>query len=48
MIAKYKKLFRVSPEAGAFAIFGFVQVLLWQITSLIEQVKVLLHCIGIH
>lgn len=47
MIARYKKLFRSSPEAAIFAVYGLVHLVLLLAASEIEQVKSLLHALGL-
>jgi hypothetical protein len=45
VIARYKKLFRSSPEAGILAVYGLDLILL--LTSAeVERVKALLHALG--
>jgi hypothetical protein len=47
LIARYKKLFRSSPEAAIFAVYGLVHLVLLLAAAEIEQVKSLLHALGL-
>jgi len=47
VIARYKKLFRSSPEAAIFAVYGLVHLILLLAASEVEQVKSLLHSLGL-
>ncbi|MGH9496868.1 MAG: hypothetical protein ACRD3B_17865 [Candidatus Sulfotelmatobacter sp.] len=46
MIARYKKLFRSSPEATIFAIYGMIHLILLLAAAEVEQVKSLFHALG--
>jgi hypothetical protein len=46
VIARYKKLFRSSPEAGILAIYGLVDLVLLLTSAEVERVKALLHALG--
>ena len=47
MIERYKKLFRTSPEAAIFAVYAFVHLVLLLVTSEVEQVRSLIHLVGL-
>jgi hypothetical protein len=47
VIARYKKLFRSSPEAAIFAIYGLVHLIVLLAASEVEHVKALLHALGL-
>ncbi len=47
MINRYRKLFRSSPEAAVFAIYGLVHLVLLLVAAEAEQVKSLLHVLGV-
>jgi hypothetical protein len=47
VIGRYKRLFRSSPEAAVFAIYGFVHLVVLLAAAEVEQVKSLLHALGI-
>lgn len=47
MITRYKKLFRSSPEAAILAIYGMVHLVVLLATAEVEQVKSLLHVLGL-
>jgi hypothetical protein len=44
---RYKKLFHTSPEAAVFAVYGLVHLMLLLIAAEVEQVKALLHALGV-
>ena len=46
MIARYKKLFRSSPEAGILAVYGLIDLVLLLTAAEVERVKALLHAVG--
>jgi hypothetical protein len=46
MIARYKKLFRSSPEAAILAVYGLVDLVLLLTAAEVERVKALLHALG--
>jgi len=46
MIARYKRLFRSSPEAAVFAVYGLIHLVLLLAASEVEQVKALIHALG--
>jgi hypothetical protein len=46
VIARYKKLFRSSPEAGILAVYGLVDLILLLTSAEVERVKALLHALG--
>jgi hypothetical protein len=46
LIARYKKLFRSSPEAPIFAVYGMVHLILLLAAAEVEQVKSLIHALG--
>ena len=47
MIPRYKKLFRSSPEAAIFAVYGLVHLVLILAADEAEQVKAFLHVLGL-
>ena len=47
MIARYKKLLRSSPEAAIFAVYGMIHLILLLGAAEVEQVKSLLHAMGL-
>jgi hypothetical protein len=47
MIARYKKLFRSSPEAAILAIYGLIDLVLLLTAAEVERVKTLLHALGV-
>ena len=47
MITRYKKLFRSSPEAAIFAVYGLVHLVLLLTAAEVEQVRSLLHVLGL-
>jgi len=47
VIARYKKLFRSSPEAAILAVYGVVHLVLLLLASEVEQVKSLLRVLGV-
>jgi hypothetical protein len=47
MIARYKKLFRSSPEAAILAVYGLIDLILMFTASEVERVKALLHALSI-
>jgi hypothetical protein len=47
VIARYKKLFRSSPEAAIFAVYGLVHLVLLLAAAEVEQVKSLIHALGL-
>jgi hypothetical protein len=47
VIARYKKLFRSSPEAAVLAVYGLVDLVLLLAVAEIERVKTLLHALGV-
>ncbi len=47
VIARYKKLFRSSPEAAIFAIYGLVHLVVILTAAEVEQIKSLLHALGV-
>jgi hypothetical protein len=47
LIERYKKLFRSSPEAAIFAVYGMVHLVLLLTAAEVEQVKTLLHSLGV-
>ncbi len=47
MIARYKKLFRSSPEAAILAIYGLIDLVLLFTAAEVERVKTLLHALGV-
>lgn len=47
MITRYKKLFRTSPEAAIFAVYGMIHLVLLLAEAEVEQVKSLLHVLGV-
>ena len=47
LIARYKKLFRTSPEAGILAVYGLVDLVLMLALAEVDRVKALLHALGI-
>jgi hypothetical protein len=47
VIARYKKLFRSSPEAAIFAVYGMIHLILLLAAAEVEQVKSLLHVLGV-
>lgn len=47
MIGRYKKLFRSSPEAAIFAIYGLVHLTLILAIDEAEQIKAFLHILGL-
>jgi hypothetical protein len=46
MIARYKKLFRSSPEAAILAVYGLVDLVLFLTAAEVERVQALLHALG--
>jgi hypothetical protein len=47
MIARYKKLFRSSPEGGILAVYGLFHLILLLTAAEVEPVKALLHALGV-
>jgi len=47
VIARYKKLFRSSPEAAILAVYGLVHLVLLLTAAEVEPVKALLHALGV-
>jgi hypothetical protein len=47
VISRYKKLFRSTPEAAICAVYGMVHLVVLLIASEVEQVKSLLHALGL-
>ncbi len=47
MITRYKKLFRSSPEAAIFAVYGMIHLVLLLSAAEVEQVKSFLHALGL-
>jgi hypothetical protein len=47
MISRYKKLFCSSPEAAIFAVYGLIHLVLLLAAAEVEQVKSLLHALGV-
>jgi len=47
VIGRYKRLFRTSPEAAIFAVYGLVHLVLLLAAAEVEQVKSLLHALGV-
>jgi hypothetical protein len=47
VIARYKRLFRSSPEAAIFAVYGMIHLILLLAAAEVEQVKSLLHTLGV-
>ncbi len=47
MIPRYKKLFRSSPEAAIFAVYGLVHLVLILAADEAEQIKAFLHILGL-
>ncbi len=47
LIARYKKLFRSSPEAAIFAVYGMIHLIVLLVTAEVEQMKSLLHALGL-
>ena len=47
MIDRYKKLFRSSPEAAVFAVYGLVHLTLILAIDEAGQVKAFLHILGL-
>jgi hypothetical protein len=47
VIARYKKLFRSSPEAAILAVYGLVDLVLLLAAAEVERVKALLHALGV-
>jgi hypothetical protein len=47
LIARYKKLFRSSPEAAILTVYGLVHLIVLLAASEVEQVKALLHSLGL-
>jgi hypothetical protein len=46
-MARYKKLLRSSPEAAVFAVYGMIHLILLLAAAEVEQVKLLLHALGL-
>jgi hypothetical protein len=46
VIARYKKLFRSSPETAIFAVYGMIHLILLLAAAEVEEVKSLLHALG--
>jgi hypothetical protein len=47
LTAKYKRLFRSSPEAAILAVYGMIHLILLLAAAEVEQVKSLLHALGL-
>jgi len=47
LIARYKKLFRSSPEAAILAVYGMIHLITLLAAAEVEQVRSLLHVLGI-
>jgi hypothetical protein len=47
VIGRYKKLFRSTPEAAICAVYGLVHLAVLLAASEVEQVKLLLHALGV-
>jgi hypothetical protein len=47
VIARYKRLFRSSPEAGILAVYGLVDLILLLTAAEVERLKALLHALGL-
>jgi hypothetical protein len=47
VIARYKRLFRSSPEAGILAVYGLVDLILLLTSAEVDRVKALLHALGV-
>jgi hypothetical protein len=47
LIARYKKLFRSSPEAAILAVYGLIDLVLLLTSAEVERVKALLHALGL-
>jgi hypothetical protein len=48
VIGRYTKLFRSSPEAAIFAVYGLVHLDLMLAADEAQKVKVLLHILGVN
>jgi hypothetical protein len=47
MIARYKKLFRSSPEAAILVVYGLVHLVLLSTAAEVEPARPLLHALGV-
>ena len=47
VIGRYKRLFRSSSEAAIFAVYGLVHLFVMLMADEAEQVKALLHVLGV-
>jgi hypothetical protein len=47
VIARYKRLFRSSPEAAILAVYGLFHLVLLLTAAEVEPVKALLHALGV-
>jgi hypothetical protein len=47
MIVRYRKLFRSSPEAAILAVYGMIHLITLLAAAEVEQVKSLLHVLGL-
>jgi len=47
LITRYRKLLRSSPEAVIFAVYGMIHLILLLAAAEVEQVKSLLHALGL-
>ena len=47
MIATYKKLFRSSPEAAIFAVYGVVHLVIILAADEVQQIKAFLQMLGL-
>jgi hypothetical protein len=47
MLARYKKMFKSSPEAAIFAIYGLVHLVVLLAAAEIEQIRALLRALGV-
>jgi hypothetical protein len=47
LIARYKKLFRSSPEAAILAVYGMIHLITLLAAAEVDQVKSLLHAVGL-